>query len=320
MPLVGLGTWQAARGVVGRAVGDALDQGYVHIDCAAAYANECEVGAAIARALEKGVVAREDLFVTSKLWNDRRRPEDVREGLRTTLSDLGLDYLDLYLIHWPVVWKRGTLMQSDPGASIVECWRVLEAAVDEGLVRSIGVSNFNEDQMEELVAAARIMPAVNQIEVHPRLPQRALVEYCQARGVTVTAYSPLARGGGLFDNGTVAGISKKHGVTPAQVVLRWGVEQGIVVIPKSVTPARIASNRDLFGFGLDAEDMATMAGLNDGATTSTSPWSDTGPTAARNKILKPLISALLWPVFKIIKIDVQRMGRRGFLKWAWSKD
>lgn len=320
MPLVGLGTWQAARGVVGRAVADALDLGYVHIDCAAAYANECEVGEALAAAMAKGTVTREDLFVTSKLWNDRRRPADVREGLLQTLADLQLDYLDLYLIHWPVVWQRGTLMQTDTGASIVECWRALEAAVDEGLVRSIGVSNFNETQLAELSRAARFEPAVNQIEIHPRLPQHALVEYCQSRGVAVTAYSPLARGGGLFDDNAVGGIAAKHGVTPAQAVLRWGVERGVVVIPKSVTASRIAANSDIFGFALDEEDMRGMAALDDGTTTSTSPWSDSGPTARRNRVLKPLISALLWPLFKIIKVDVQRMGRKGFLRWAWSRD
>ena len=318
--MVGLGTWQAARGVVGRAVADALDLGYVHIDCAAAYANECEVGESLAAAMGKGTVKRENLFITSKLWNDRRRPEDVRAGLKQTLADLKLDYLDLYLIHWPVVWKRGTLMQTDAGASIIECWRALEAAVDEGLIRSIGVSNFNENQMAELMAAARVKPAVNQIEIHPRLPQNDLVAFCQSQGVTVTAYSPLARGGGLFDNDTVASIANKHGVTPAQVVLRWGVERDVVVIPKSVTKSRIAANADVFGFSLDDEDMTAMTRLDDGVTTSTSPWSDTGPTAARNKILKPLISALLWPIFKIVQVDVQRMGRKGFLRWAWSRD
>ena len=210
-------------------------------------------------------------------------------------------------------------MQTDKGASIIECWRALEAAV-ERLVRSIGVSNFNEDQMAELLAAARVKPAVNQIEIHPRLPQNDLVAYCQSQGVTVTAYSPLARGGGLFDNETVAGIAGKHAVTPAQVVLRWGLERGVVVIPKSVTASRIAANADVFGFALDDDDMAAMTQLDDGVTTSTSPWSDTGPTAARNKILKPLISTLLWPIFFVIRVDVQRMGRKGFLKWAWSRD
>jgi len=320
MPLVGLGTWQAARGVVGQAVADALELGYVHIDCAAAYANECEVGHALTAAVAKGTVTREQLFITSKLWNDRRRPEDVRAALQQSLADLQLEYLDLYLIHWPVVWRRGTLMQTDGGASLAACWRALEAAVDAGLVRSIGVSNFDEGQMAELMAAARVQPAVNQVEIHPRLPQRALVSWCQKRGVAVTAYSPLARGGGLFDDEVVGDIAAKHGVTPAQAVLRWGVERGIVVIPKSVTASRIAANRDLFSFALDEEDMKGMSRLDDGTTTSTSPWSDSGPTAGRNKVLKPLISTLLWPVFKIISVDVQRMGRTGFIKWSWSRE
>ena len=318
MPLVGLGTWQAPRGVVGQAVADALALDYRHIDCAAAYANEAEVGDALADAFARGV-RREDVFLTSKLWNDRRRPEDVRQGLRQTLDDLRVDYLDLYLIHWPVVWKRGTLMQDDPDASIAECWRALESLVDEGLVRAIGVSNFDVNQMRALLAHARIKPAVNQIELHPRLPQTDLVRFCQTNGVQVTAYSPLARGGGLLDNADVAAVARRRGVSPAQAALRWNVERGVVVIPKSVTPARIAANADIFGFRLDEEDMTAMARAEDGSTTSTSPWSASGPTAGRNRILRPIISAILWPVFKILRVDVQRMGRRGFISFAWSK-
>ena len=127
------------------------------------------------------------------------------------------------------------------------------------------------------------------------------------------------RGGGLLDNADVAAVARRRGVTPAQAALRWNVERGVVVIPKSVTPARIAANADIFGFRLDEEDMAAMARAEDGATTSTSPWSDSGPTAGRNRILRPIISAILWPVFKILRVDVQRMGRRGFISFAWSK-
>ena len=309
MPLVGLGTWQAPRGVVGQAVADALALDYRHIDCAAAYANEAEVGDALADAFARGV-RREDVFLTSKLWNDRRRPEDVRQGLRQTLDDLRVDYLDLYLIHWPVVWKRGTLMQDDPDASIAECWRALESLVDEGLVRAVGVSNFDVHQMRALLAHARIKPAVNQIELHPRLPQTDLVRFCQTNGVQVTAYSPLARGGGLLDNADVAAVARRRGVSPAQAALRWNVERGVVVIPKSVTPARASPPTRIFSvFDSTRRTYAAMARAEDGSTTSTSPWSASGPTAGRNRILRPIISAILWPLFKILRVDVQRMGR-----------
>ena len=207
---------------------------------------------ALHAAFERGTLRREDVFVTSKLWNDRRKPEDVRAGLRQTLEDLRLEYLDMYLIHWPVVWKRGTLMQDDPDASLAECWEALERAMDEGLVRGVGVSNFSERQLAELIRVARVKPAVNQIEIHPRLPQTELVRYCQSQGVQVTAYSPLARGGGLLDHPAVVRVATRLGVTPAQAALRWNVQNGVVVIPKSVTPARIAQNADIFGFELGA--------------------------------------------------------------------
>ena len=158
LPSVGLGTWQSKRNEVGRAVTAALEAGYTHIDCAAAYANEVEVGVAIASAISKGVVTRDALFITSKLWNDRRHPADVRDALRTTLDDLGVEYLDLYLIHWPVCWKRGTIMQNDSSASLAECWAELERAVDAGLIRAIGVSNFNEAQIAALLHTCRIPP------------------------------------------------------------------------------------------------------------------------------------------------------------------
>ena len=319
-PMVGLGTWQAPKGQVREAVKAALEGGYVHLDCAAAYANEEEVGEALADAFARGVARRDDLFITSKLWNDRRRPADVRAGLHQTLKDLRLEYLDLYLIHWPVCWRRGTLMQDDADASILECWRELERCVDEGLIRSIGVSNFSEAKLEELIRDARIKPAVNQIESHPLLPNTELVRWCQSNGVAVTAYSPLAQGGKVFADETVVSIAAKHGVTPAQVLLRWNVERGVVVIPKSVTPARIAQNADVFGFGLDADDMRRMESLDADTTTTPSPWSDVGPAARRNRILRPLLSAVLRPFFWIVRVDVQRMGRKGFISWAWSRD
>ena len=319
-PMVGLGTWQAPKGQVRDAVKAALETGYVHLDCAAAYANEDEVGEALEDAFARGVATRTDLFVTSKLWNDRRRPEDVRAGLLQTLKDLRLEYLDLYLIHWPVCWRRGTLMQDDADASILECWRELERCVDEGLIRSIGVSNFSRPKLEELIRDARVKPAVNQIESHPLLPNTELVRWCQSNDIAVTAYSPLAQGGAVFTDSTVTSIADKHGVTPAQVLLRWNVERGVVVIPKSVTPKRIAQNADVFGFWLDDDDMRRMESLDADVTTTPSPWSDMGPAAKRNKVLRPLLSAVLKPFFWIIKVDVQRMGRTGFISWAWSRD
>ena len=319
-PMVGLGTWQAPKGQVRDAVKAALETGYVHLDCAAAYANEDEVGEALEDAFARGVATRADLFVTSKLWNDRRRPYDVRAGLLQTLKDLRLEYLDLYLIHWPVCWRRGTLMQDDADASILECWRELERCVDEGLIRSIGVSNFSRPKLEELIRDARVKPAVNQIESHPLLPNTELVRWCQSNDIAVTAYSPLAQGGAVFTDPTVTSIADKHGVTPAQVLLRWNVERGVVVIPKSVTPKRIAQNADVFGFGLDEDDMRRMESLDANVTTTPSPWSDVGPAARRNKVLRPLLSAVLKPFFWIIKVDVQRMGRTGFISWAWSRD
>ena len=319
-PMVGLGTWQAPKGQVRDAVKAALETGYVHLDCAAAYANEDEVGEALEDAFARGVATRADLFVTSKLWNDRRRPEDVRAGLLQTLKDLRLEYLDLYLIHWPVCWRRGTLMQDDADASILECWRELERCVDEGLIRSIGVSNFSRPKLEELIRDARVKPAVNQIESHPLLPNTELVRWCQSNDIAVTAYSPLAQGGAVFTDSTVTSIADKHGVTPAQVLLRWNVERGVVVIPKSVTPKRIAQNAEVFGFGLDDDDMRRMESLDANVTTTPSPWSDVGPAARRNKVLRPLLSAVLKPFFWIIKVDVQRMGRTGFISWAWSRD
>ena len=189
MPLTGLGTWEAAKGQVGAAVAAALEAGVRHIDCAPVYRNEKEVGDAIARAN----IARDELWVTSKLWNDRRRPEDVRAALEQSLRELQLSHLDLYLIHWPVCWAKNSIMKPDRRASLRGAWETLEALVDEGKVRHIGVSNYNQQELEELLAYARIKPVVNQIELHPRLPQRALVEFCQARGVGVTAYSPLGR-------------------------------------------------------------------------------------------------------------------------------
>ena len=315
IPRVGLGTWKARPNEVRDAVRDALGAGYAHVDCAAAYANESEVGEALREAFERGDAKREDVFVTSKLWNDRRRPRDVREALMTTLNDLGVGYLDLYLIHWPVAWKRGTVLQPDAEASIAECWSELERCVADGLVRHIGVSNFNEAQLAALCDDPRtkIQPACNQIESHPLWSNDSLVKYSQSKGLTVTAYSPLAQGGELFENEILVGLAKKYGVTPAQVVLRWNVQRDVVVIPKSTSAKRIASNADLFGFELSDEDMDAMKVLDVMKSCATAPWSEFAPVASRNRFLRPLGRAISWLPFKFIAMDVQRMGRSGFI-------
>jgi alcohol dehydrogenase (NADP+) len=307
MPLVGLGTWESAPGEVGAAVEAALASGCRHIDCAAAYRNEKEVGAA----LKASGVPRDDIFLTSKLWNDRRRPADVRAALDKTLSDLGTDHLDLYLIHWPVVWQRDSVMKADAAASLRECWQTLEALHDEGKVRNIGVSNYKEAELEELLDYARIRPAINQIELHPRLPQTSLVQYCQAKGIGVTAYSPLGRGNvkaaGLLSNPTVASIAETHAVSPASVLLRWNLQRDVVVIPKSVSPARIAQNvQQPWSFRLTAEETAALDALEDGGRFCTAPWSTFDDKTRSERLVSAALTGAARVIFSVASLDITR--------------
>lgn len=278
MPMTGLGTWESPKGEVYGAVQAALNAGSRHLDCAAIYFNEKEVGEALSDWLAKSGVPRSQVWVTSKLWNDRRRPADVREALEQTLADLRVSYLDLYLIHWPVVWARNSLMKPDAGASLREAWQTLEQLVDEGKVKNIGVSNYNENELGELLNYARIKPAVNQIELHPRLPQDSLVSYCQRNGIVVTGYCPLGRGNvkgaGLLDDPLVKSIAATHAVSPASVLLRWNLQRDVIVIPKTVSPARAAQNEnEPWTFSLSEEEMTRLGQLADGARFLTAPWS-----------------------------------------------
>lgn len=248
IPRVGLGVYQAARGEETKhAVAEALRLGYRHIDTARIYGNEQDVGAAVR---ESGI-ARAEIFVTTKLWNDDHGYDAARKGFEVSLKRLGLEYVDLFLLHWPVPRKR------------LDSWRALEELQAEGRIRAIGVSNFMVHHLEELLASAKVVPAVNQIEVSPFLQQGGVRAFCAKHGIVVEAYSPLTQGEKLEDPSVVA-VARRVSRTPAQVLLRWGLQHGMVVLPKSVRPKRIAENAALFDFELDAKAMSALDSLEEG--------------------------------------------------------
>lgn len=252
MPQLGFGVYQVPDDETTAAVAAALDAGYRSIDTAAIYGNESGVGRAIAAA----GIARDELFITTKVWNSDQGYDRTLRAFDDSLAKLGLEQLDLSLIHWPTP-ERGLYPDT---------WRALERLHADGRVRAIGVSNFEPEHLDRLLASSTVVPAVNQVELHPALQNRATVAANERHGIVTEAWSPLAQGAVLGEASVIA-IAARHDATPAQVVLRWHLQQGRVVIPKSVTPSRIAENLDVFGFELTADELAAIDALErDGRT------------------------------------------------------
>nr|WP_317453296.1 aldo/keto reductase [Streptomyces xanthii] len=249
MPQLGFGVWQVPDDEAEKAVATALEAGYRSIDTAAIYGNEEGTG----RAIAASGVPREDLFVTTKLWNADQGHDATLRAFDASLAKLGLDHVDLYLIHWPLPSK----------GLYVETYKALEKIYADGRARAIGVSNFLPEHLDRLTDETNVIPAVNQIELHPQLQQRVARERHGELGIATEAWSPLGSGKGLLEVPAIIAIAQKHGRTPAQVVLRWHVQTGNVVIPKSVTPSRIKENIDVFSFELDAEDLGAISALNE---------------------------------------------------------
>jgi diketogulonate reductase-like aldo/keto reductase len=255
IPQVGLGVWQTPRGEVARkAVTAALQLGYRHVDTARIYGNERDVGVGV----KESGVPRAAVFVTTKLWNDDQGFDSALRAFDASLARLGLEYVDLYLLHWPVAGRR------------LDSWRALERLHAEKRARAIGVSNFLVPHLEELLARAEVVPAVNQIEVSPFLQQRATRELCARQGIVVEAYSPLTHGQRL-DHPVVTSIAARIARSPAQVLLRWGIQHGMVVLPKSAREARIRENAAVFDFVLDSAAMAALDGCEEGLATGWDP-------------------------------------------------
>jgi alcohol dehydrogenase (NADP+) len=282
LPLVGLGTWKSNPGEVYTAVREALRLGYRHIDCAALYANEADIGRALRDAMRNGEVTRRELWITSKLWCNAHGRENVGPALRKTLVDLELEYLDLYQMHWPIALQPTSIL---PGSAadfrplsevpLHETWAAMETAVDAGMVRHLGVSNFSVKKLRDLLPRCTIQPEVNQIELHPLLQQRELVQYCASRGIHVTAYAPLGSGDRpafvkapdapvLLDDPVIRSIAEAHERTCAQVLIAWHVQQGNSAIPKSVTPARLRENLEAAELELSQAELARIAAMDQG--------------------------------------------------------
>ena len=290
MPVVGLGAWKIDKTAAPALVQAALEAGYRHLDCACDYGNEAEIGAGIAAALDRGSCRRDELWVTSKLWNTYHAPEHVRPAAERSLRDLGLDVLDLYLIHFPIAlefvpfetrYPPGWFYDPDQPLlgmraakiPLAETWGAMEELVRAGLVRNIGVCNYNCALIRDLLSNAAIRPAVLQVELHPYLAQEKLLRFCRQERIAVTGFSPLGASSyvpigmagadeSALTEPVVVETARRHGKTPAQIVLRWGVQRGTAVVPKTSRVERLAENLALFDFELSAGEMAAISGLD----------------------------------------------------------
>jgi len=281
MPVIGLGTWNSQPGEVGQAVKDALENGYKLLDCAQGYSNQKEVGEALQKVFDSGVVKREEIFITSKVWNTFHSYGRAMEAVDTILDDLKLKYIDLMLVHWPTGFEEGgeIFPKKEDGhmrysdVDYMETYRALEDSMKAGKIRSIGISNFNHKQIQRVIDNCTIKPSVLQVEMHPYFRQAKLVEFCRERNIALTAYSPLSNptmGFGFrkdsdpsaLEEPIVKELCKKYNKTPAQVVLRWGIQRGTSVIPKSVHKDRIIENHQVFDFKLTDEDMKAIDQLD----------------------------------------------------------
>ncbi|MGG7517025.1 aldo/keto reductase [Allorhizobium undicola] len=250
IPQIGLGVWQTPNDGAAPAVKAALEAGYRHVDTAAVYENEEGVGKGIATS----GLDRKDIFLTTKLWNDEQGFDKTLRAFEKSLTRLGTDYVDLYLIHWP----------SPHRGLFVETWKAFIRLREEGRVRSIGVSNFYPEHLQKLIDETGVVPVINQIELHPDFQQREARAFHERHRIVTQSWSPLGQGK-ILDNATIAGIARRHGKTPAQVIIRWHIDNGLVVIPKSVTPSRIVENVNVFDFRLTEHDLAELAALDNGS-------------------------------------------------------